>query len=108
MTVIQKIKNNLKKISAWPWYVAGDSAEDCPAHRDSGLALVDTGRTEDWPIARLCEWQTAHFIARSPERIALLVEYYEAAEGMTSTEGTFESRADRLRQARAKLHEEER
>lgn len=48
-----------------PWFVAGDRAEDCSPHTDSGLALVDTGRSADWTVARLCEWPTAEFIAAS-------------------------------------------
>src|SRR5688572_20127798 len=46
-----------------PYFVGYDEANDCPAHKDSGLALIDTGRTSDWPVARLCEWPTAVFIA---------------------------------------------
>lgn len=46
-----------------PYFVSGDTADDCPEHRNSGLALVDTGRSGDWPVARLCEWHTANFIA---------------------------------------------
>lgn len=46
-----------------PYYVAADDALDCPPHANSGLALVDTGRSGDWPIARLCEWHTARRIA---------------------------------------------
>jgi hypothetical protein len=48
-----------------PYYVSADDAHDCPPHRDSGLAMVDTGRANDWPIARLCEWHNAEFIARA-------------------------------------------
>jgi len=73
MTDLKEIVDALLSISEWPWFVAGDEAEDCPPHKDSGLALVDTGRTADWPIARLCEWNTAKFIASSPVWLAQLV-----------------------------------
>src|SRR5690348_15624479 len=55
-----------------PWYAANDAAEDCPDHTNSGLALIDTGRTEDWPIARLVEWNNAHLIAAAPDLLAAL------------------------------------
>ena len=47
-----------------PYFVGEDDAEDTP-HINSGLALVDTGRIEDWPVARLCEWPTANYIAHT-------------------------------------------
>jgi hypothetical protein len=57
-----------------PWFAAEDDASDAPPHRKSGLALVDTGRQEDWPIARLTEWHTAKYIAAcSPEVILALI-----------------------------------
>ena len=78
--VIEEIEEELKKIPEGPWYVGGDDAEDCRPHKDSGLALVDTGRSEDWTIARLCEWGPARFIAKSPERMKALMDYVRAAE----------------------------
>ena len=50
-----------------PWFVVADNAPDCPDHANSGLAMVDTGRDGDWPVARLCEWQNAEAIAQLPE-----------------------------------------
>ncbi len=50
-----------------PWFAIPDTAPDCPDHANSGLAQVDTGRGEDWPIARLCEWHNAEAIAKLPE-----------------------------------------
>ena len=73
MTDLSSIVDALLSISEWPWFVAGDEANDCQPHKDSGLALVDTGRTEDWPIARLCEWDTDKFIASSPLWLVQLV-----------------------------------
>lgn len=46
-----------------PWFAAEDQADDARPHKGSGLALVDTGRADDWPIARLTEWHTARYIA---------------------------------------------
>lgn len=64
-----------------PYYVDHDDAEDCLPHKDSGLAQVDTGRADDWPIARLCEWPTARFIAAANpttiERLVLMVRELE-------------------------------
>ena len=57
-----------------PYFVASDSADDCPEHRNSGLALVDTGRSADWPVARLCEWHTANFIAEIANAYPRLVK----------------------------------
>lgn len=55
------------RIPEGPYFVSADDAEDCPDHKHSGLAKVDTGRSDDWPIARLCEWPTARLIAVLPE-----------------------------------------
>ena len=56
-----------------PYFVGEDAALDCRAHKNSGLARVDTGRSEDWPVARLCEWGNAH-------RIALTLNHFDAME----------------------------
>lgn len=45
-----------------PYYLAGDDATDCPMHKNSGLALIDTGREFDFTIARLMEWNNAKFL----------------------------------------------
>ena len=66
-----------------PYYVALDDAEECGPHKNSGLSLVDTGRTGDWPIARLCETQSANLIAAcSPEVILKLLAVIRAADAM--------------------------
>ena len=70
--IVPIIVKALRKLPEPPWYVAGDDAPDTP-HCKSGLALVDTGRTSDWSIARLCEWNTAEFIASSPLWLAQMV-----------------------------------
>ena len=74
MNMIEEIEEELKEIPEAPWFAAEDCATDCPPHKNSGLALVDTGRSSDWPIARLCHWDVAVFIAKAPERIAALVK----------------------------------
>ena len=73
MTDLLPIVDSLLALPEWPWHIAGDDAKDCPAHKDSGLALVDTGRAEDWPIARLCEWGSAKVIVPSPLWLAQLI-----------------------------------
>ncbi len=54
-----------------PWFAGHDDAEDCPDHAMSGLALVDTGRQGDWPIARLCEWNNVSLIVAAPDLLAV-------------------------------------
>ena len=63
------------KFTPGPWFVSGDDAEDCPPHRNSGLAQVDTG-TDAWPIARLCEWNNARLIAAAPDLLAEIEREY--------------------------------
>jgi hypothetical protein len=63
---------NKHNFTPGPWYVGDDAAPDCPDHHNSGLALVDTGRSGDWPIARLCEWNNVNLIAAAPELLAAL------------------------------------
>lgn len=52
-----------EKATQGPVYVIFDEATDTKDHAHSGLAMIDTGRSMDWPIARLCEWPTAHLVA---------------------------------------------
>lgn len=60
------------KVPDGPWFTASDDADDVPGHRRSGLALVETGRSADWWIARLCEWHIAQFIADSKTNVDAL------------------------------------
>jgi len=60
-----------------PWFVGPDKADDCEPHANSGLALVDTGRTSDWDCARLCEWPNARFIAHSRTAMPALLDALE-------------------------------
>lgn len=69
----EQIKARRAKIIEPPWFVAFDDAKECGPHKDSGLALVDTGRSNDWPIARLCYWPQAEFIANAPTDIDYLL-----------------------------------
>lgn len=62
----------MNKHTEGPWFVAEDEAADCLAHKNSGLAMVDTGRAADWPIARLCEWNNARLIAAAPDLLEAL------------------------------------
>lgn len=67
-----------------PYFVSHDDkdpGEDYHAHIGSGLAVVDTGRSGDWPVARFCEWPTAQLIARCPPSVMLaVVEALEEAK----------------------------
>ena len=104
VSMIEEIEKELKEISEAPWFAAGDCADDCPPHKNSGLALVDTGRSSDWPIARLCHWDVAVFIAKAPERIAALVEYVRANEKLIKEcPLDLPAMSDELQAARAKL-----
>lgn len=60
-----------------PYFVSHDDGgvDDFLAHKGIGLALVDTGRSGDWPIAHFSEWPTANFIARcNPETMRLVFD----------------------------------
>jgi hypothetical protein len=70
-----------------PYFAASDDAEECGPHRNSGLSLVDTGRREDWPIARLCESPSAAWIAATdPQTILALLDRLAAAERDAATD----------------------
>ena len=87
-SIVDEIEAVIKTVPEGPWFAAADEAEDSPPHKNSGLALVDTGRTSDWPIARLCEWNTAKYIAAvPPERLAALCRYVRATEALIETWG---------------------
>ena len=63
-----------ERVPEGPWFAAEDDASDAPPHKKSGLALVDTGRQSDWPIARLTEWDTARYIAAlDPQTLLALI-----------------------------------
>ena len=88
--MIMKTKPTLRELIAaatpGPYFVShdcGQKAADFLAHSGSGLAIVDTGRGEDWPIARFCEWPQAQLIARmaSPEVALKVLEALEGANG---------------------------
>jgi hypothetical protein len=74
---IEAIRLRLVNVPEGPWFVGSDDAPDCRPHRNSGLALVDTGRESDWPIARLCHWPVADFIANAPTDIDTLLSACE-------------------------------
>lgn len=75
---MEEIEARITKLPEGPWFAAFDRAKECGPHRDSGLALVDTGRESDWPIARLCEWHAAKFIAASITDIPALCQTVRA------------------------------
>jgi len=64
LRVIAKRLNALaEKATQGPYFVDVDPAQDTTEHRNSGLALIDTGRQSDWPVLRLGEWPTTEFVA---------------------------------------------
>lgn len=75
---ISEIEALSAKVPDGPWFAAADDADDVPDHRRSGLALVDTGRSADWWIARLCEWHIARFIAESKTNVDALCQTVRA------------------------------
>jgi Protein of unknown function (DUF551). len=76
--LVRRIESLAEKATPGPYFISGDDAADTTAHRNSGLALIDTGRNEDWPVLRLGEWPTTRFIAELlnawPEIRKLLLE----------------------------------
>jgi hypothetical protein len=82
---IDEIRKRRAKVPEPPWFVSFDDAKERGPHRDSGLALVDTGRESDWPIARLCEWPQAEFIAHAPTDIDTLFAALEEAQERIAT-----------------------
>lgn len=61
--LLRELEELSEKATKGPYFVASDKAHDSFEHKDSGLALIDTGRQEDWPVLRLGEWPTTKFIA---------------------------------------------
>lgn len=76
---LNAIESRARAATAGPYFVSADEATDCPDHEGSGLAMVDTGRNEDWPIARLCEWPQARFIAAARTDVPKLCEALKVA-----------------------------
>lgn len=68
-----------EKATPGPYFVSFDNAEECGPHKQSGLAMIDTGRSADCPIARLCEWPTAQAIATALEHLPLTIKELIAA-----------------------------
>lgn len=87
---LERLKELKSKAADGPVYVSGDDATDCPSHKQSGLAKIDTGRAIDWPIARLQEWNEANYYAAirnaAPALIALAEWADKAREYVLSQE----------------------
>lgn len=80
MTTPKTLRELCGAATTGPYFVSHDDKEmddgGYRAHVASGLAIIDTGRVGDWPIARFCEWPQAELIARlSPE---VVMKTYEA------------------------------
>ena len=71
------IKELIAKAAPGPYFVSRTerSVDTFLAHKNGGLALVDTGREEDWPITYFSEWPQAEYTARlTPEVMSKVVE----------------------------------
>lgn len=92
-----------------PYFVNFDDGSDCPNHANSGLAVVDTGRTEDWPIARHCHWPVAKMIAALPALLATLDEKDRICTGLNALDNARKAEVNSLRvelqQARERIAE---
>lgn len=71
--ILDEIEHRANNAIEGPWFTANDNLEAGP-HTSSGLALIETGRNEDWWPARLCEWPTAEFIAAARNDVPRLVK----------------------------------
>lgn len=65
MRLIDRIKDDLKKISPWPWEALSDNETTISSVTGELLTVTDT-----------------EFALLSPERIAALVEFYEAHQDL--------------------------
>lgn len=73
-SMLADLEAKAKRVPEGPWFAASDDAHDAPPHKESGLALVDTGRESDWPIGRLMEWSVArYFEALAPDKLEALI-----------------------------------
>ena len=78
--IVEEARVAFKAATEGPYFVGCDEAHDCEPHRESGLAMVDTGRESDWPIARLCEWKSARSIAAIHNAFPHLLAAYDERE----------------------------
>ncbi len=76
----------MSKHTPGPWFAANDDATDCPAHKHSGLALIDTGRTADWPIARLMEWNNVPLVLAAPDLLDVVKQFAVLVRELEGTE----------------------
>jgi hypothetical protein len=63
MTTLSELIELDEKATEGEYFVGTDDAQDTIPHKNSGLALIDNGTQSDWPVARLCEWPTAQYLA---------------------------------------------
>lgn len=76
---IKALREKAQQATEGPWFTAADDAEDAPVHTDAGLSLVETGRSNDGPIARLIEGQNAAYIAAvDPQTVLGLLDQHAA------------------------------
>lgn len=85
-----------EKATKGPVYVIFDEATDTKDHAHSGLAMIDTGRSMDWPIARLCEWPTAHLVAYLYNSVPDLLDMMRRLEAVELTMANIHHNATKL------------
>ena len=104
-TKLAELKAALAKVPDGPWFTNFDDAEDCPDHSHSGLAKVETGRSGDWWIARLCEWPIASYIAlANPQTI---LELIAEVERLREIERALDAMNDAIVTCSANINEQE-
>jgi hypothetical protein len=95
----------LEKVPEGPYFAGEDEAHDAPAHRGSGLAMVDAGRVSEWPAARLIEWPMAKAIAalltHGPSLLTALTERERLREALTPSA---ETKAAYIGEFKMRLH----
>ena len=80
MSVIADLKEELKRISPWPWeWEYAVKSGPCALVGKETDVFIPTIDADDYCFVDISEVHN-QFIARSPERIAALVEYVEANE----------------------------
>lgn len=73
------------KATQGPFFLGDDVADGTP-HANSGLALIDTGRAEDWTVASLMEWPTAAYVTQLLNLAPELIKRAKEREAATLAE----------------------
>ena len=55
-----------------PYFAGDDTGNDCPNHAGGGLAVINTDRADDWPIARHVKWNNVPLLKAAPKLLEAL------------------------------------